>query len=84
MRSEFFGVARTHRGIDRRCCGQAAGGRYLCLHPRLPSPLRYSHRLDSKGFGGFTLYNDENTIFRSGQKLVFQFNMSGVDIYLQA
>ena len=41
----------------------------------------YSHLLDNKGFGGFTLYNDGSTTFRSDQEIVFQFNMAGVDVY---
>ena len=50
--------------------------------PGEQNPYRwYSHRLDDKGLGGFTLYNDGSTTFRSDQELVFQFNMAGVDVY---
>ena len=43
--------------------------------------LWYSHRLGSKGLGGFSLYNDGSTYFRSDQDLVYRFTKASKEFY---
>ena len=41
----------------------------------------YSHRLDNEGLGGFSLYIDGSTFFRSDTELVYRFTKSGRAFY---
>lgn len=47
-----------------------------------PDPyVWYSHRLDNKGLGGHTLYNDGSAIFRQDSQLEFRFTKSSRAFY---
>ena len=41
----------------------------------------YAHRLDNKGLGGYSLYNDGSTTYRQDQNLEYQFTKAGREFY---